>query len=379
MPNNKKLKNILGVSEPVQKLTQPAKKEKVFTTFKSQVPPKEDYNIMSDVLKLPKDKGYIGLLTMKDIYTRDIDFEPIKSTSSKAIHNAMKKIFQRDYIKEPKFTFVTDGGPEFKGVVKNWLKDNNIYHKINKKDRHSQGSMIENLNKQLGDIIWSVLNTQYDKNKQYEGWVNIIPKIRDYMNSDGRRRNPVSDFKKYKFPDFYPTLPNFKIGDKVHVKLEKPRTYEKSEEVFDNKNRMGLLRYEKKPRKIVDIFSYPGNIYNRYKVEGIDNATYTEKQLMTIQDYKDLYLGDSSDDEEEEINDNVQFKKIIDHKVDNDEQKYSFKVKLKENGRMKTKWLDGADINRDHNSIVQKYLDGMDDEQEKTELEFAIEAYLPYD
>src|SRR5438552_382523 len=115
----KQLITKLGIDET---LTTPIKKPKKFTRVKHNIPLKEDYNFMADLLFLPTDKaGYKYLLVVVDLATDEFDIEPLKDKQPKNVLDAMLKMFKRKYIKTPYASIKTDDGTEFKGVFHKWL------------------------------------------------------------------------------------------------------------------------------------------------------------------------------------------------------------------------------------------------------------------
>ena len=92
---NKLLKD-LNIDETY---TKPIKKEKIFTTVKSQIPLKQYLNYFADLLFLPETKEkYKYLLVVVDIASNQFDIEPLKTKQPTEILTAFKKMFKRPYI-----------------------------------------------------------------------------------------------------------------------------------------------------------------------------------------------------------------------------------------------------------------------------------------
>ena len=76
-------------------------KKEGFNTIKGNVPPVEDYNMMADLLQLPKAQfGFQYLFVICDLSGNGhFDIEPLKTKTPEACLKAMEKCFQRKYIK----------------------------------------------------------------------------------------------------------------------------------------------------------------------------------------------------------------------------------------------------------------------------------------
>lgn len=157
--NIKTMKNLMKSFEIDDKLYKKNFKAKEFNKIFNEIPHKDNYNLMADLLFLPKTPdNYKYLLVITDIYNSKFDIEPIKNKESQTVLNALLKIFKRDYIERPKASISTDAGTEFKNVFNNYLYKNNIYHKIASTSRHTQQSSVESLNRILGKIIMIYLS-----------------------------------------------------------------------------------------------------------------------------------------------------------------------------------------------------------------------------
>lgn len=270
----------LGIDET---FTKPIKKPKKYTKVKDVVTQLEGYNYMADLLYLPQDEGYKYLLVVIDLVTHAFDFEPIKERTAVNVLDAMKKIFKRKILKMPEATIRTDNGSEFKGVFHKYLYDNNIFHSVSLPYRHSQLSAVEAKNKILGRIINGYMNTQEMKTgEKYTKWVHILPILRKELNKiyyikpkytvDTINKEPVSDVNTDK-------QPKFKVGDLVHRQLDYPENALMQKQTTSN-FRMGDMRYDRTPKKIINILYYDGAIPYRYMIDGIKNASFTEDQLL---------------------------------------------------------------------------------------------------
>jgi hypothetical protein len=85
--------------------------------------------------------------------------------------------------------------------------------------------------------------------------------------------------EKGKKPYYGEQKPKFKVGDKVFYKLEVPHTSLYQKQPTAN-FREGDTRVSKESKKIVDIFYYSDQPIYRYKLEGMDNVSYSERELI---------------------------------------------------------------------------------------------------
>ena len=86
---------------------------------------KPDIFYQSDLLFMPEDKGYKYILVVVDAYDGKLDAEAVKTKDNKTILKAFKDIFSRHILNHP-LIITMDSGTEFKGIVYNYFKNNNI-------------------------------------------------------------------------------------------------------------------------------------------------------------------------------------------------------------------------------------------------------------
>lgn len=190
----------------------------------------------------------------------------------------------------PHGSIQTDGGTEFKGNVSKFLFENNIIHKTTRKGRHTQMSPVESLNKNLSRILSGYMNKKEEETgERYNEWTDIIGFIRREYNKVRENRKDL-DPRTYDAGIMSNQISKYNIGDYVHIKLDVPRDALNNEQ-STQKFRMGDYRFDKTPRKITNILYYTGDIPHRYMVDGIDNASYTKRQLI-----KSSYKGEQKYD-----------------------------------------------------------------------------------
>jgi hypothetical protein len=206
--------------------------------------------------------------------------------------DAMKRMFNRRYIKKPYASIRTDGGAEFKDAFDKYCYENSILHKVGVAGRHQQTANVERLNRELGRLIMGYLNSVEEKElKTYKEWVEIVPKVRTMLNDF--RKKPEGD----PFTDIYPTAdltvqPKYKIHDVVYRMSEKPLDALGRKQPTQN-FRMGDYRWERIPRKIVKVLRYAGKVPIRYILENLPNVAYAEYELMPADEKEALYIVES--------------------------------------------------------------------------------------
>ncbi len=286
----KEIINLLGVPENIVKMTEPVKKDKVFTSVKDNIPLIEDYNYMADLLMLPEDKHkFKYLFVMVDLATDEFDIEPIKNKTPKEVLKAMQTIFTRDYLKQPKSSIATDGGTEYKDEFDKWLKKNKIYHKIALAYRHSQMSNVEALNRQLGYLFNLYMNKkEQETGKVYREWTEAVDVVREALNK--ARKKPSQSISKHNYPLInVDAVPKFKVGDVVYYKSEVPLNA-LGHKQSTNSFRVGDFRYNVAPKKIKFVIPYAGNVPFRYVLDGLPNVSYTENQLLLSEEKETKYV-----------------------------------------------------------------------------------------
>jgi hypothetical protein len=263
----------LGINET---FTKQLPKQKKFNKIKMNIPQREDYNMMADLLELPmtkKKERYLFVIV--DLFSNEFDIEPLTNKDPKSVLESMKKCFKRSFINKPYATLRTDGGSEFKGVFHKYLFDESILHKTALANRHKQLANVEALNKQLGRVFNGYMNMKEKKTgEKYMEWTDIIGKVRIKLNKI-RKNTTILEI---------PFLPQnkkakYNIGDFVYEKLDWP------EDALGKKQptssfRTGDNRFSEIAKKIIIINPFPDEPYFRYVLEGMTNVSYSESELM---------------------------------------------------------------------------------------------------
>jgi hypothetical protein len=295
-----------GVDETFtkQRITKPKQDE--WNSIKNNIPLKEDYNFMADVLHLPTDKkGFKYLFVIVDLATDDFDMEPMKLLDQDTTLAALKNCLKRKYIKIDKntYTVTTDGAQEFAGKFHQWLWDKNIFHRTGLGYRHEQHANVESLNKQLGRVFNGYMNAKEEATgKVYREWTDIVAKLRIDLNKFRKKilpKDPVyktvdlTEEKKAQIKDkktgevtditYYDKVkpPKFKVGDIVHRILQVPKNALGKNQPTTN-FRAGDYYLEKEGRQITQILYMSDKPLYRYLLAGIKKASFTDNELRKI-------------------------------------------------------------------------------------------------
>ncbi|CAN0408270.1 unnamed protein product, partial [Ectocarpus fasciculatus] len=264
-------------------------------------------------------KEYRYLLVIVDLWSDEMDAEPLKTKTPDDVLKAIKKIFKRPYLNKP-YHIKSDAGTEFKGSVKQYFYDESILHSVALPGRHKQMGNVENLNKLLGRFLMTYLTNKEDEtSKPYNEWTDILEDVIKEINII-RKRPDGDPFDFHKPADM--TLiekQKYKVGDLVYRKLDIPKNSLNNFETSNPKFRMGDLRYDiYEPKKIKYVLYYPKNV--RYVINGYDNVAYTEDELIPANDKDEKFS----------------VRKIIDKKTEN--KKIYYKVWWKKYLKKNSTW-----------------------------------------
>lgn len=274
----KALLNKLNIDEH---LTKPRlTKQPVYNKIKNNIPLKEDYNFMADLLELPETKKkYKYLLSVVDLASDEFDIEPLRTKQPKEILEAFKTMLKRKHINLPYASIRTDKGSEFKGTFTKFLNDKGILHKNNLPNRHKQMANVEALNKQLARLFNGYMNGKEKQlGKVYKEWTDIINIVRTDLNEFRKKQYDfVVPDSTYNFATAGD--PKFKLGDIVHYKLDW------AENALGNKQptpnfRVGDFRFSAVPKKIVNVAIFNDEPYYRFILDGMPNVSFSKYELI---------------------------------------------------------------------------------------------------
>ena len=108
----------------------------------------------ADVLHLPTDVGnYSYLVVVVDVSNSKCDMEPIRTVDSRNVVNALKKIYSRHILEQPKVLQMDKGSEFLNELIKKYCEDSNIDTHYNLTNRHRQQSMVEGRNMAIAKNI----------------------------------------------------------------------------------------------------------------------------------------------------------------------------------------------------------------------------------
>ena len=279
--------------------------QKEYNSFEDNYRKEANCNFMLDLLFLPTAKyGFKFLLVCLDIASRKFDMEPIKDKTSTIVLKAFQKMIKRQYISLPKYSVITDGGSEFKGLFQDFMYNESIFHKTTVRGRHKQLSLIDNLIGQLSKIFNDYMNMkEVETGKVYKNWTEIIPIVRLELNKirevklpsknefDDRFVDDIREVKKVtynkKTGDKIETIekefirPKYKVGQLVYVLLDHPKNA-----LGKNQNsgqfRMGDVRITNDKYEITEIVYMNGKgPVHRYILDGFRHVSFAESELRS--------------------------------------------------------------------------------------------------
>ena len=224
------------------------------------------------------------MLVVLDLASDEFDMQELKNKTPDHILKAFEKIFAREYLNKPKYSLTTDAGTEFQGILKKWLFDESIFHKVTAVGRHKQLANIDSLIRQLSTLFIGIANEKEKKTgKVSKSWLKHIPIIRKELNKI-RKKELNEDY----WNNIYSSLTThkngklikqkFNVGDMVHIALDRPEDARGNK--LKGKFRVADNRYDKNPRRIKQVVYYSGPGVHRYIVDHIHNAVYTDNKLL---------------------------------------------------------------------------------------------------
>jgi hypothetical protein len=270
--------------QTVKDLTKPAdRKKETKPSFRNNPSYPAGVFHQIDLLYLPEDvSGDKYLLVIADIGSPACDVKPLANRDATTALKAIDYIYKNSkYLKPPNFIHV-DAGTEFTSLVEEYPKRKPpIGVRVAAVGRHSQQSIVESLNRSIGEAILKIqLNNALatdEPDSEQRDWLDYIPDILELLNS--REKKPAP-----KLPKGNPVVKckgdeciTFMIGDKVRVLLDHPQT------TFGKRLygtfRSGDIKWSVKPYVIDNIFLLPNTVI-RYSVKGNNDNTFSKFQLQ---------------------------------------------------------------------------------------------------
>jgi hypothetical protein len=237
---------------------------------------KENSEHQCDLLFLPNDKGFKYLLVVTDIKTRKTDAQPLRSKTADAVLNAIKKIYNRNVLKQPIYRLIVDDGPEFKGVFENYFNEHNIMIKHLKPGQHL--GIVDSKIKMIGSALLKRQNAQeLITKKQNKEWVKYLKELIDLVNK--YTDNHYVEEKEDPFPKASKPTKLLDVGTEVRTALFKPEDTQGKR--LSGKFRSSDIRWDPKIKKITNIIIKP-NAPLMYIVNNDVQTPYTNNKLQII-------------------------------------------------------------------------------------------------
>jgi hypothetical protein len=235
-----------------------------------------------DLLYLPEDVGGDKyLLVIADIGSPACDVKALAKRDAKTVLNAIDYIYKNSkYLKPPNFIHV-DAGTEFTSLVKEYPK-RKIGVRVAATGRHSQQSIVESLNRTIGEAILKIqLNNALandEPDSEQRDWIDYLPDILELLNSREKKPAPKEGGTgKPQVKCKGNECNTFMIGDKVRVLLDHPQTT-KGKRLYGT-FRSGDIKWSVEPYVIDNIFLLPNTVI-RYSVKGKNNNTFSKFELQ---------------------------------------------------------------------------------------------------
>ena len=314
----------------------------------------------ADILYLPNDNGYKYCLVVVDIGSRLTDAVPLKNKSAEDVKKAFEEIYERGILKMPSYSMQTDPGSEFKGVVKKYFEDNDVYVRYGKPGRHRQQGLVEARNRIIGNILLKRMQAQeLLTNQKATSWVKHLPLVIKAMNN----YYPEAYLEtKNKIPDEPlcegDSCTAFEIGTKVRVILDEPKDTQGNK--LPGRFRSADIRFDPKIRTIKNVLVNPGEpilyLLDGHAMKGgIDNVAYTKNQLQKVNEDEEDVPGEIVFDKESIDNPNTTWvpKKILDKKKI--KNKWMLKISWKGFDSKHDTWEPQSEIKKFYPDMVNDF------------------------
>lgn len=238
----------------------------------------------ADLLFLPNDDGFKYALVVTDLYNSKTDSEPLKNKESTAIKNGFETIYKRGILKMPQ-VITTDSGSEFKGVVKQYFKNNKVYQRTALPGRHRQVGMVEKSNFKIGYALHKrMTGEELITGTPSREWTDDLPKVVSKINKKAHPRFSNLQDKPLCAGDSCKLL---NVGDKVRVILNEPRAADESFKKLHGKFRASDIRWDPIIETIENVSLIP-NQPPLYIVSNHKHVMYTKNQLQVVKPNEQL-------------------------------------------------------------------------------------------
>jgi hypothetical protein len=259
-------------------------------------PAKQDYDHQMDLLFMPDDDGYKYALVVTDVGTRLTDAEPLKSKNPTEVLDAVKKIYSRNILKQPKRVEV-DAGGEFKGPFAKYFEDKGITVRVAKTGRHRQQALVERRNGIIARALFKrMASEEFLTGEPAKNWVEDLPKLIKAMNKKTKTQKFDKESKSTAPVGDKDARQLLAVGTKVRVALDIPQEVSSGKRL-PGKFRATDIRWNPAIRIIKDIILKP-NMPPMYILDGSDkygrdhSASYTKNQLQVVPDKEEAPAGE---------------------------------------------------------------------------------------
>jgi hypothetical protein len=277
---NKTITNDKNIEEVQQLLKVPIRDNKKDIPHIYNNITEEGYQQQADLLYLPTDAfGYKYCLVVVDVATSKCDAQQLKRKTDLAVKNAFIKLYERNILEKP--TIIRfDQGSEFKGLLKKYFEDEKVIVKYSLTNRHRQQALVEQKNKQIGNLITAYqTNEELKTNKIVKRWVKQLPFVIKYLNENLPKRNYdklTNEIMTTKFSkDLIP------LHSTVRYILDYPLNALGNK--VDSKFRSGDIRWSRETSEVKRIVLNP-NIPPLYILNNKKGVAYTKRQLQVIKE-----------------------------------------------------------------------------------------------
>ena len=283
-----KVKNIKNLQDQVLfQLYKNDKKTDIQPTFDVY---KKNFTHQADLLYLPSDAGFKYGLTVVDLGSRLTDCEPLKTRTSKAVAEALAKIYTRPVktrILNIPQRIEVDSGAEFKGAFKTYCETKKIFIRTAEPFRSRQQAFAEARNGAISKpLLRRMLAAELLTNKPDLKWVQYLPTVLNFLNKRFKRTDRQI-LKLQKDNDVLLPVDKFnaellEVGQKVRYLLDKPIDHTTKKRLHGT-FRQGDVRWSK-PETIEELKLIPAQL-PLYKITNRTNW-FTKDQLQPISGQK---------------------------------------------------------------------------------------------
>jgi transposase InsO family protein len=332
-----------------------------------KIPKKESYNEMThfqsesegyedqmDLLTLPTDGQYSQCLVVIDQGSRLIDCEALKDQSSKTALDALKVIYRRGIIKQPK-TIRVDAGSHFQGNFKKGLENLGIQLIVAKAGRHRSLGLVERKNRTIGEIFHKMIAQNRLAGYESSKWVEYLPALVNAINQKTKLTALKTKPKKEKpllIPNHKVTL--LHVGDEVRISLDNPETIDGK--TLHGKFRASDIKWSPKTYKITGIMFEP-NQPIMYATDA-DHHYRTFEQLLKVKE-PELYFEEPEKAVGDVESDRYEVEKILDRRKKG--KSYEYLIKWKNYAKKDATWSNRKDLIKDIPSLIKAFDKKMDE------------------